>query len=62
MARRLVITENVTLDGVVENDGTWFDPTENSDRGRELAAVTAAPAPLQETQPTLRRTVPRGDP
>ncbi len=41
MARRLVITENVTLDGVVENDGTWFDPTENSDRGRELAAVTA---------------------
>ena len=41
MARRLVITENITLDGVVENDGTWFDPTEDSDRGRELAAVTA---------------------
>jgi dihydrofolate reductase len=41
VARRLVITENVTLDGVVENDGTWFDPTEASDRGRELAAVTA---------------------
>ena len=41
MSRRLVITENITLDGVVENDGTWFDPTEDSDRGRELAAVTA---------------------
>jgi dihydrofolate reductase len=41
MSRRLVVTENITLDGVVENDGTWFDPTEESDRGRELAAVTA---------------------
>lgn len=40
MTRRLVITENITLDGVVENDGTWFDPTEDSDRGRELAAIT----------------------
>ncbi len=41
MTRRVVVTENMTLDGVVENDGTWFDPTEDSDRGRELAAVTA---------------------
>ncbi|GAB3257069.1 dihydrofolate reductase family protein [Arthrobacter pigmenti] len=41
MTRRLVVTENITLDGVVENDGTWFDPTEDSERGRELAAVTA---------------------
>ncbi len=41
MARRVVVTENITLDGVVENDGTWFDPTEDSERGRELAALTA---------------------
>ncbi len=41
MTRRLVVTENTTLDGVVENDGTWFDPTEDSARGRALAAVTA---------------------
>jgi len=40
MARRLVITENITLDGVVENDGSWFDPTDNSEQGRELAAIT----------------------
>ena len=39
--RDLIVTENVTLDGVVENDGTWFDPTEASDRGRELASITA---------------------
>jgi dihydrofolate reductase len=42
MTRQLVITQNITVDGVVENDGTWFDPTEDSDRGRELAEVTAA--------------------
>lgn len=38
--RRLVITENITLDGVVENDGSWFDPTEDSEQQRELAAIT----------------------
>ncbi|MGO1768487.1 MAG: dihydrofolate reductase family protein [Microbacterium sp.] len=38
--RRLVITENITIDGVVENDGSWFDPTDDSDQGRELAAIT----------------------
>ena len=38
--RRLVITENVTLDGVIDNDGTWFDPGDESEAGRELAAVT----------------------
>lgn len=41
MARRLIITQNITLDGVVENHGGWFDPTEDSARGRKLAAVTA---------------------
>lgn len=40
MSRRLVITENITLDGVVENDGTWFDPTDDSEQGRELARAT----------------------
>ncbi len=38
--RRLVITENITLDGVIDNDGTWFDPGDESEAGRELAAVT----------------------
>lgn len=40
MTRRLVVTENITLDGVVENDGSWFDPTDDSEQGRQLAAVT----------------------
>lgn len=38
--RRLVITENITMDGVVENDGSWFDPTEDSLQQRELATLT----------------------
>ena len=40
MTRRLVITENITLDGVVEHDGTWFDPTDDSEQGRQLAEIT----------------------
>lgn len=39
MPRRLVITENITVDGVVENDASWFDPTDDSEQGRELAQV-----------------------
>lgn len=38
--RRLVVTENITMDGVVENDGSWFDPVDDSEQGRELAQVT----------------------
>lgn len=44
MARQLIITQNITVDGVVENYGGWFDPTEDSARGRALAAVTAEQA------------------
>lgn len=47
MARRLIITENITLDSVLENDRSWFDPTDDSGQGRELAEVTrehAAPS------------------
>lgn len=40
MPRRLVITENITLDGVVENDGSWFDPTEISEQAQQLAEIT----------------------
>jgi dihydrofolate reductase len=40
VSRRLVVTENVTLNGVVENDGSWFDPTDDSAQGRQLAEVT----------------------
>jgi dihydrofolate reductase len=38
--RRIVVTENITLDGVVEMLENWFDPTEESEQNRELAAVT----------------------
>ncbi|GAB2618431.1 dihydrofolate reductase [Paractinoplanes abujensis] len=34
--RRLVVTENITLDGVVSPIGDWFDPSTTDD---ELAAV-----------------------
>ena len=44
MTRKLVITENITLDGVVENDGSWFDPTDDSAQGRQLAEITRAHA------------------
>lgn len=39
--RRIVITENVTLDGVIDNEQSWFDVTADTVQGRELAAVTA---------------------
>lgn len=26
MPRKLVTTDNITLDGVVEDTGSWFDP------------------------------------
>ena len=48
MARRLVVTENITLDGVVENDGSWFDPTDDSAQGRELAAITRKHAAMSD--------------
>ena len=41
MARRVVVIQKITLDGVAENDGNWLDPTEESERGREPAAITA---------------------
>lgn len=44
MTRQLVVTQHITLDGVVTNDGNWFDPTEESERGRELARITAEQA------------------
>ena len=40
MTRQLVITENITLDGVVDGSGSWFDPTEDTVQGRQLAEVT----------------------
>src|ERR1700753_2071417 len=36
--RRLVVTENITVDGVISPIGDWFDP---SDADEELAAVNA---------------------
>lgn len=48
MTRRLVITENITLDGVVENDGSWFDPTEDSAQGEQLAQITRQHAAVSD--------------
>ncbi|MGM1016958.1 MAG: dihydrofolate reductase family protein [Actinomycetota bacterium] len=39
--RRIVITQNTTLDGVIDNEQSWFDVTADTEQGRELAAVTA---------------------
>lgn len=39
--RRIVVTENVSLDGVVDNSRSWFDPTADTAQNRELAAITA---------------------
>lgn len=44
MTRQLVVTQHITLDGVATNDGNWFDPAEDSERGRELARITAEQA------------------
>lgn len=40
MRRRVVVTQHISLDSVVENNDNWFDPTEDSDRGRALADIT----------------------
>lgn len=48
MTRRLVITENITLDGVVENDGSWFDPTDDSEQGQQLAKITRQHAAMSD--------------
>ena len=39
--RHIVVTQNITLDGVVDNTRSWFDPTADTQQGRELAATTA---------------------
>ncbi|WP_369135375.1 dihydrofolate reductase family protein [Modestobacter sp. I12A-02662] len=36
---RIVITENIALDGVVEADGGWFAPAGGADDADQLAAV-----------------------
>ncbi|MFC7545122.1 dihydrofolate reductase family protein [Plantactinospora sp. GCM10030261] len=39
--RRLVVTQNITLDGIVDNAKSWFDPTADTPQNRELQQVTA---------------------
>lgn len=39
--RRIVITQNITLDGVIDNEQGWFDVTADTPEGRELAEATA---------------------
>ena len=40
--RRIVVTQNITLDGIVDNAKSWFDPTADTPQSRELQEVTAA--------------------
>ena len=44
--RKLVVTENITVDGVIDPSGGWFDPaadtTENSDLVEAVAEQSAA--------------------
>jgi dihydrofolate reductase len=41
MTRRLVVTENITLDGVASTeDDAWFNITDDSEQGRQLAEVS----------------------
>jgi dihydrofolate reductase len=39
--RRIVVTQNITLDGIVDNSRSWFDPTADTEQNRELQQVTA---------------------
>ena len=39
--RTLVVTENVTLDGVMDMSGGWFDPLDTEVDQSDLAAATA---------------------
>ncbi|SDG56079.1 dihydrofolate reductase family protein [Klenkia brasiliensis] len=47
--RPIVITQNITLDGVVDNEQSWFDVTAETAEGRELAAATAELAAGSDT-------------
>lgn len=39
--RDLVVTENITLDGVIDASGDWFSPTENVEDVADIAAALA---------------------
>lgn len=39
--RRIVVTQNITLDGVIDNAESWFHVTADDEQGRQLAAITA---------------------
>ena len=40
--RKLVVTENITLDGVIDATGGWFDPTDDSVDQSDLIEQTSA--------------------
>ena len=44
MARRLVVTENITLDGVIDAAGDWFNPA-GTDGDVDQSDVVEAPRP-----------------
>jgi dihydrofolate reductase len=39
--RKLVVTENITLDGVIDMSGGWFDPLARDVDQSDIAEVTA---------------------
>jgi dihydrofolate reductase len=42
--RDLIITQNITLDGVVDNDGGWFGPSDHGEGFEDLNAALMAQA------------------
>ena len=51
--RHIVVTQNITLDGIVDNTLSWFDPTADTQQGRELAAITAEHAAAPDRRAAL---------
>jgi dihydrofolate reductase len=41
VTRKLVVTENITLDGVIDMSGGWFDPLDENVDQSDIAAATA---------------------
>ena len=38
--RRIVVTQMISLDGIVDNEQSWFDPSADTAQNAEMAEVT----------------------
>lgn len=38
--RRIVVTQMISLDGIIDNEQSWFDPTADTAQNAEMAEVT----------------------